>query len=69
MKKIKQKAEYVKQLSNGMLICGGGSDLIIYDKSFKKIKKFKINNNNIYENENNKNNIKVIICSNDKIFF
>ena len=69
IEKNKQKAEYVKQLSNGMLICGGGSDLIIYDKSFQKIKKFEINNNNIYEYENNKNNIKVIICSNDKIFF
>ena len=62
------KADYVKQLNNGMFISGGGSDLIIYDKSFEKIKKIKINNNNIYENKNdNNNNVEVIICSNDKI--
>ncbi len=53
---------YIKELSNGQIICGGKKNIILYDQSFYYKYKKRKDNYNIYEIKNN-NNIEVIVLS------
>ena len=60
-------ANYIKELSNGLIVSGGTNNLIFYDRlKYNIIYKIIINNDNIYELiSENKNIFKLIICSNE----
>ena len=62
-------ANYIKELSNGLLISGGPNNLIVYNGIINnKEFEIKISNNNICEiEENKKQMINVLICSENEI--
>jgi len=69
--KHNEPANYIKELSNGIFVSGGDNNLIFYDYlTFNIRKEYKIKNINIYEKEREKKNeIQLIICSNERSNF
>ena len=66
MEHLLENSSYIKELSNGQFIIDGKKCITLYDQSFIYKDKYEIDNDNIYEIESNNNNIKLIICSNNK---
>ena len=66
----KEPTNYIKELSNGILVSGGDNYIFFYKffynhLTYEKIKEYKIKNINIYEKNNKNNDIELLVCSND----
>ena len=62
----KEPANYIKELSNGIIISGGENNLFFYNNFGKKIANYEIENINIYEKESDGNITHLLVCSNEE---